>query len=366
MPAGSDAHPGETQFELDARVRPASSVDPLSASVVAPPSPGGAVPAMVSPDAPVLQSRYETAPVATESRADAPAAPSAFGQALESLQSTAAGLSALQSEIDNLKNEITLLRSRDETLKFYMLRLDEELRLAARLQQDFLPKQLPQIGPVHFHVLFRPCGYVSGDLYDVARLDEKRVGFCIVDAVGHGMPAALLTMFIKRALVCKEITPSGYRLLPPAETMGRVNDALVEQNLSAATFATAIYGLLDTESLTLTLAGGGHPSPLLLRGDALTELTTEGPLLGIFPGEVFGQTSFQLQSGDRLIVFSDGLEVALGDDVATQSVLWRQELLARRSLPAEGMVIDFSSLLDSQSGSIAPKDDLTLLVIEIK
>src|SRR5260221_832124 len=87
-------------------------------------------------------------------------------------------------------------------------------------------------------VFSRPAGYVSGDLYDVARLDETHVAFCIVDAVGHGMPAALLTMFIKRALVSKEIGPGGYRLLPPSETMRRLNYALVEQNLSAATFST--------------------------------------------------------------------------------------------------------------------------------
>src|SRR5439155_26981566 len=134
----------------------------------------------------------------------------------------------------------TVLHRRDDTLSTYMTRLDEELRLAARLQQDFLPKTLPQVGPVHFHTLFRPAGYVSGDLYDVMRLDEKRVGFFIVDAVGHGVPAALLTMYIKRALICKEIGPTGYRLLDPAESMRRLNDALIEQNLSQATFCTAI------------------------------------------------------------------------------------------------------------------------------
>ena len=58
---------------------------------------------------------------------------------------------------------------------------------------------------MHFHTLFRPAGYVSGDLYDVARLDERRIGFYVADAVGHGMPAALLTMFIKHALVTKEV-----------------------------------------------------------------------------------------------------------------------------------------------------------------
>src|SRR4051812_27970904 len=154
-------------------------------------------------------------------------------------------IGGLQDEIQTLQAEVNGLRRRDETLRFYMHRLDEELRLAARIQQDFLPKMLPQIGNVHFHTLFRPAGYVSGDLYDVMRLDEHHVGFFICDAVGHGMPAALLTMFIKRALVTKEIYNSGYRLLDPCETLKRLNDALVEQNLSQATYATAMYGIVN-------------------------------------------------------------------------------------------------------------------------
>ncbi len=108
-----------------------------------------------------------------------------------------AQLDAVHAEVEELRAELNLLRRRDETLNFYLHRLDEELRLAARLQQDFLPRELPQLGPVHFHTLFRPAGYVSGDLYDVVRLDQRRVGFYLADAVGHGMPAALLTMFIK-------------------------------------------------------------------------------------------------------------------------------------------------------------------------
>src|SRR5207249_7672462 len=124
-------------------------------------------------------------------------------------------IDALQSEITELQLEVNALRCRDESLKFYMHRVDEEMRLAARLQQDFLPKSLPQLGRVHFHALFRPAGYVSGDLYDVMRLDEKHIGFYMADAVGHGMPAALLTMFIKNALVTKQITDNGYRLLTP-------------------------------------------------------------------------------------------------------------------------------------------------------
>jgi serine phosphatase RsbU (regulator of sigma subunit) len=348
-------------FEVDARARPESPLEAIADFLASTPEvPSGLAGIM---DAPTPQPRLAGVETATT---DAPAA-SEFGLAIERAES---GLGALQAEIDGLKAEINLLRRRDETLKFYMLRLDEELRLAARLQQDFLPRHLPQVGTVHFHALFRPAGYVSGDLYDVVRLDEKHVAFCVLDAVGHGMPAALLTMFIKRALVSKEITApgpnGGYRILPPAETLGRVNDALVEQNLSAATFATAMYGVLNTETLQLTLATGGHPAPLLLRGEQMIDLPTDGPLLGIFPGELFGQTSWQLQPGDRLVVYSDGVEVALGEDLTGDGTQWKQELFLRRALPAEGMIIDFSNHLDDQVGSLSPRDDLTLLVVEIK
>lgn len=277
-------------------------------------------------------------------------------------------LDALQQEIIQLREEINLLRRRDETLNFYMHRMDEEMRLAARLQQDFLPKALPQIGTVHFHTLFRPAGYVSGDLYDVMRLDENHVGFYMADAVGHGMPAALLTMFIKNALVTKEITPTGYRLLPPGQTMGRLNDALVSQNLSYATFATAIYGVINTQTLQLSFSRGGHPSPILLRGadDTMNNLAGgDGSLLGIFAGEPFADTTVQLQQGDRLFIFTDGIEVAFADEDLKDTQRWREELYNRRTLTTEQLLSEFADHIDKESGSLQPKDDLTIIAVEI-
>src|SRR5205814_9261654 len=165
-------------------------------------------------------------------------------------------------EMEALRGELEAVRRRDEALNTYLRKMDEELRLAARLQQDFLPKSMPQVGRVRFHSLFRPAGYVSGDLYDVMRLDESHIGFYMADAVGHGMAAALLTMFIKNALVTKQITDSGYRLLTPGETMARLNDTLISQNLSYATFATAIYGYVNIHTLEASFARGGHPNPV--------------------------------------------------------------------------------------------------------
>jgi sigma-B regulation protein RsbU (phosphoserine phosphatase) len=298
--------------------------------------------------------------------------PSMVGHASQDLVATPENLvrqfDEVQREMDALRGELNVLRRRDETLNFYMHRLDEELRLAARLQQDFLPKTLPQVGKVHFHTLFRPAGYVSGDLYDVMRLDERRIGFYIADAVGHGMPAALLTMFIKHALITKEIVPGGYRLLRPSEALGRLNEALIEQNLSQATFATALYGMIDVETLEVTMSCAGHPAPVVLgREGPLRSLPTEGSLLGIFPGETFTDYTTRLSPGDRLVVYTDGVEVSFCENPAVgDTEKWREELLSRRELPMIEMVTGLSQCVDKESGSLEPKDDLTMIFVEVR
>jgi phosphoserine phosphatase RsbU/P len=278
-----------------------------------------------------------------------------------------ARIEQLQTELECLRKEINFLNRRDETLHFHMHRLDEELRLAARLQQDFLPKTLPQVGPLHFHTLYRPAGYVSGDLYDVARLDEAHVGFYIADAVGHGMPAALLTMFIKHALVTKQILPGGYRLLDPGEALSLLNAALVEQNLTHATFATALYGTINVNTLVCRFAGAGHPPPLILRGDgSILNIHGDGPLLGIFAGEKFGDSQVQLLRGDRLFVYTDGIEVAFSDDQTQNNQQWRAEIQRRGDLPTEQLLKELADSLDGESGSLSPNDDVSIIVAEVK
>lgn len=290
------------------------------------------------------------------------AVPGAFEYPADALQQ----VEALQRQIDALSEELAAMRLRDSTLNNVMERLDEEQRLAARLQRDFLPKSLPRVGSIEFCTLFRPAGYVSGDLYDVMRLDEKNVAFYMADAVGHGMPAALLTMFMKNALVTKEIVPGGYRLLEPNETIGRLNDTIVEQNLSNATFATAVYGRINADTLVMSFARGGHPTPLLLRDGTLQELKSEGALLGIFEKEPFDNCTAQLQKGDKVFVYTDGIEVAFGADHLGDTQKWREELVSRQDEPVSAILDDLGKHIDVDAGSLAPKDDLTVIAITIK
>jgi sigma-B regulation protein RsbU (phosphoserine phosphatase) len=272
---------------------------------------------------------------------------------------------AFQQEMDALRAELDTLHRRDEILRRHLQQIDEELRLAARLQQDFLPKQLPEVGPVRFHTLFRPAGYVSGDLYDVIRLDETRIGFYIADAVGHGVPAALLTMFIKQALITKEITATGYRILSPSESLERLNQTLVEQNLAHATFATALYGVIDINTLEVTVARAGHPAPIILRADKTVEgLQPDGGLLGVFPGETYPSATARLAPGDRLLVYTDGIELAFGGE-AIDTERWRTELTIRSHMGSEQLLHEFSQHLDAQAGSLAPKDDVSAILIDI-
>jgi serine phosphatase RsbU (regulator of sigma subunit) len=272
----------------------------------------------------------------------------------------------LQEEIDSLNAEIRLLRRRDETINYYMQRVDEEMRLASKLQRDFLPKGMPEVGPVRFHALFRPAGYVSGDLYDVIRLDERNVGFYVADAVGHGMPAALLTMFMKRALVTKQILTGRYRLMRPGETMAILNQALLDQNLEQATFATALYGVINCETLDVSFARAGHPCPLVLRKDgSVEELQAEGGLLGIFEDEVYQDGTAKLSTGDRLILFTDGVELAFTKGDVVDIDRWKGELLARRGMKTDELLLDLSSHLDNECSSLDAKDDLTIVVAEV-
>jgi serine phosphatase RsbU (regulator of sigma subunit) len=276
-------------------------------------------------------------------------------------------LSGSQCEIDSLRQQVALLRSRDEMVHFYLHRIDEELRLAARLQQDFLPKVMPTLGRVRFHALFRPAGYVSGDLYDVFRLDEKHVGFYLADAIGHGVPSALLSMFLRTSLVSKEIFAGGYRILPPGETLARLNTSLVSQNFSQTTFATAVYGIVDVVNSQVSLSSAGHPAPILMgRGEEATREISDcgGALLGVFADEAYPTVSFPLQPKERLLIHSDGIDSVFDEEASSYGNRWREEVAKMRSLSADAMLGEFSTRLDRQSGSLQPKDDLTIIAVE--
>jgi serine phosphatase RsbU (regulator of sigma subunit) len=277
-----------------------------------------------------------------------------------------AGLAAVRPIIDQLQRENHLLRRFDTGLNSQITQIDEEMRLAARLQVDFLPRILPAFDKVSFKVLFRPASYVSGDIYDATRLDEEHVGFFVADAVGHGMPAALLTIFLKRTLETKEITKTGYRIIPPDEALAHLNNELLSQQLSLCQFVTMIYGILNTRTRELQWARAGHPLPFRIKTSGVVdELELDGALLGVFPDETFPLQKVQLEPGDSILMYSDGFESAFTDPAGVVNDRYRAEFLKMAGPnPAE----KFNAMvheLDRQEGSLHQRDDLTALLMTI-
>jgi len=149
--------------------------------------------------------------------------------------------------------------------------------------------------------------------------------------------------------------------------MARLNDVLVSQQLSHATFATAIYGLINTQTYEVTFARGGHPCPLLLRANGEIEnLEADGSLLGIFENEKFSDGIVKLAPGDRMFVFTDGVEVAFDEGAIANPEQWREEIYKRRHLSTEDLMGELVRTLDLGPGSLQPKDDLTVIAIEVR
>ena len=244
--------------------------------------------------------------------------------------------------------------------------LDQELRLASRLQRDFLPRRLPEVGPVRFAVLYHPAEWVGGDIYDVARLDETHVGFYIADAVGHGLPAALLTMFIKKAFQTKRIVGNTYQIVPPESALGELNTDICDQELSGSPFCTAVYAVIDTASLILTFARAGHPEPVLIRPDGTCQtLPSRGTLLGVFPEETFPSQRQQLNLGDRLVLYSDGVEPLLkcGD----RHVRGPADLFASwAGRSREEILLGLNEQLDATPADPRQSDDITVLIMDVQ
>ena len=277
-------------------------------------------------------------------------------------------IAAHRSVIRHLENELACFYRRQPHLAQHLGELDEEMRLASRLQRDFLPRTIPAVDSVSFEILFQPCSWVSGDLYDVFRLDEKTIGFYVVDVVGHGMPAALLTIFIKQALETKRIRGNVYELISPAESLGLLNENLVEQNLGHCQFATACYCILDTETRRLDVGLAGHPCPLLIRADrSIIELGEGGPLLGVFPEEDYSSASYQLEAGDRLLLYSDGLEDAIFQPTVHDGSRPHQaKFLKLLELAPKPMLAGIAEQLSILTPPAGLRDDVTAVAVQIE
>jgi sigma-B regulation protein RsbU (phosphoserine phosphatase) len=272
-----------------------------------------------------------------------------------------------------IERELALTRRVTDGVQRQLTRYSEELQQAAAVQQDFLPTMPHPIDGLGFAALWRPAAAVSGDLFDVIRLDETRVGLFLADAVGHGLPAALLAMLLCRALETKDVHGPVERVLPPGEALARLNSLMSSRQGCSGRYAAAIYAILDCRARTLAVASAGGPAPIIVAPDRPTRvLSSAGPLLGRGAHTDYEELLVEIAPGDRILLHSDGFEVAFRDpedeaDAPAGSAIPRyvselERLL--RSADPEAAVAAVAERLDAECGSLHPHDDCTLLLVQ--
>jgi len=296
----------------------------------------------------------------------------------EVLAATLHALCSRQETINDLKRDLNISIRSSGGAREEMERISQELALASTIQRELIPREMPEIDGIEFGVLFRPAGFVSGDIYNIQQIDDRHVGFFLADAVGHGVPAALLTMIISRSLNIRGGTTGG-KILSPSDALARLNDDLCDVGDGNPRFATAVYGILDTQSGFIRIANAGHPSPIRIGQGENYDIEAGGPLLGVFHDASFPEETFELAPGDTLLIYSDGFEMAFpekadavtsgGTNKKNAAMAYLEHLLPIGRWMDRGQktlacaLTDLEDKLDVATGSLHQADDVTALAI---
>jgi len=179
-----------------------------------------------------------------------------------------------------------------------------QLAVARTIQQGLLPRQLPKTDYFELKAVTMPCLTVGGDYYDVIPLAGGRYGITVADVSGKGLPAAMMAVTLQGVF-------SGFASVDPGleDLFSRVNSFLCERT-PVDMYATVFYGVLDRSGL-LNFVNAGHVPPLIIRSTGQVEpLDFANFPLGMFPGIEFEVRSAQLEPGDQVFIFSDGVTEA--------------------------------------------------------
>jgi len=187
-------------------------------------------------------------------------------------------------------------------------RIEQELRVAQLIQQQFLPKAVPDLPSWHFAAFYRPARTVGGDFYDFIDLPDGRVFIVVGDVTDKGVPAALVM-----ASTHSMLRASAPRLIAPGAVLQRVNEVLYD-DIPAHMFVTCLAVVLDPSTGEITYANAGHDLPYVRTQDGVVELRARGMPLGLMPGMDYEEQTAVLRPGDSMLMHSDGLAEAHAPD----------------------------------------------------
>jgi serine phosphatase RsbU (regulator of sigma subunit)/pSer/pThr/pTyr-binding forkhead associated (FHA) protein len=240
-------------------------------------------------------------------------------------------------------------------------RTDRDLRVAAEIQRALLPEPT-YVGPYcDLAAVSVPCRTVGGDFFDYLSLNDGRFGFALGDVAGKGPPAALLAATVQSHFVAQAPVTSN-----PGDTMARINAALLRRAVEAR-FATMFYGALAADGL-LSYSNAGQEPPLVVHAAARTGwLEAGGPVLGLLAAAEYESGTVQLQPGDLVVVFSDGVSEASnpgGAEFGRQGLL--QAMRGCHGAKSDEALETVLTAVRRYSEGTPQGDDITALVLRYR
>ena len=269
--------------------------------------------------------------------------------------STRAALETLATEAAVAIENARLYR---ETME--KARMEQEMRIAAEIQQALLPKAGRSGVFFKAAAASLPCRSIGGDFYDYVDLSNGSLGFALGDVAGKGPPAALLSAMMQGIFAAQAASSD-----PPSQTVTRVNLALYRRGIESR-FVTLMYGALYPDG-RLQYCNAGHNPPLVVGPKEFRRLERGGPIVGLFEGATYEEETVTLDVGDWLIVYSDGVSEALsadGEEYGEARIL----TCVRKNLDMEPQaLLDslFADVRDFARGA-AQSDDITAMVLRFR
>jgi serine phosphatase RsbU (regulator of sigma subunit) len=237
-------------------------------------------------------------------------------------------------------------------------RVEQDLRVARRIQQASLPKEVPEVQGWQINPHYQPAREVGGDFYDFLELEDGRLGLVVGDATGHGVPAALVM-----STTCGMLRAVALSVDSPGEVLVRVNEALSDR-IPPSMFVTCFYAILEPKSGRLLYANAGHDLPYVRRGKGAEELRARGMPLGLMPGMSYEEKEVILGAGEAALFYSDGLVEAHNPEGEMFGFPRLQALVAEH---AEGEpLVDFlmEELYTFVGEGWEQEDDITLVTLQ--
>jgi len=237
---------------------------------------------------------------------------------------------------------------------------ERDFERGREIQQALLPKQMPALEGYSIAGAWQPARRVSGDYYDVFSLGSGKLALCIADVAGKGLPAALLMSNLQAAV--KSIATETVEPRRLCETINRV----ICGNVVEGRFISFFFGLLDAPARRLVYTNAGHNAPVLVRRDgAVIRLDAGGPVLGVLEDTIFAQEELALVTGDRMLLFTDGVSEAAN---AEQEEFGEERLTALVRQSAAENAQSLQSLVMQEVARFCAnrfQDDATVVVLVV-